>query len=440
MLNKIQKFIEQEHLLQHEQRYLVAISGGADSVALLQALLLLGYQVEAAHCNFHLRGKESDRDELFVEQLCQQFSVELHLAHFDTKAYAQAHHLSIEMAARDLRYNYFRQLQRDLNLAAVCVAHHRDDSVETLLINLLRGTGIHGLTGIRPLREDENMGCVVRPLLCVGRQEIEAWLHELGQTYVTDSTNLVDDVVRNQIRLNVIPLLQHINPAAVENLQGTAELMRETENVYNAYISNSINNIINNNSVAISDLKKTASPLCVLFEWLGNYGFQPAVIRQIACRLDAQTGHFWRSETHELYIDRGRLLLSPIQQEQSEMRIPETGLYVLPDTSRLRFSRQQGAIVLRDAHKASLDAAKVSFPLTIRQLRQGDRFVPFGMTGSRLVSDFLTDQKVPLPEKRRQLLVVNADGQIIWVVGRRPAAPFCVSGQTTETLLIEQQD
>ena len=440
MISKIQNFVEQQNLLCHEHRYLVAISGGADSVALLRVMLLLGYQVEAAHCNFHLRGKESDRDEQFVQQLCQQFSVKLHLAHFDTKAYAQGHHISIEMAARDLRYHYFRQLLHDLDLAAVCVAHHRDDSVETLLINLLRGTGIHGLTGICPKRDNEETGCVVRPLLCVGRQEIETWLHELGQSYVTDSTNLVDDVMRNQIRLNVIPILQQINPAAVENIQYTADLMRETESIYNAYTSSKINDITDNNSISISDLKRTASPLCFLFEWLSNYGFQPAVIQQIASRLDAQTGHFWQSATHELYIDRGRLLLTPIHQELSELRIPETGLYVCPDGSRLRFSQQQGVTILRTADKACLDAANVSFPLTIRQPRQGDRFVPYGMTGSRLVSDFLTDQKVPLPEKRRQLLVVNADGQIIWVVGRRPAAPFCVSEHTTETLLIEKQD
>ena len=213
MLNKVRDFIDREGLLTPEGLYIVALSGGADSVALLRILHHLGYRIEAAHCNFHLRGAESDRDETFVKSLCSSLNIPIHLIHFDTAEYASLHQVSIEMAARELRYGYFDQLCKDIGASAVCVAHHRDDAVETFLMNLLRGSGIHGLTGIRPRN-----GNVIRPLLCLSRDEIEQYLHSIGQDYVTDSTNLVDDVVRNKVRLNVLPLLKDINLRAAENI------------------------------------------------------------------------------------------------------------------------------------------------------------------------------------------------------------------------------
>ena len=198
MKGKVSDFIGKHQLLSHEGLHLVALSGGPDSVALLLVLRELGYKIEAAHCNFHLRGEESDRDEEFVKSLCNKLDIPFHIIHFDTREYATLHQVSVEMAARDLRYGYFRQLCQDIGAASVCVAHHRDDAVETLLMNLLRGSGIHGLTGIRPKN-----GAIVRPLLCVSREEIEQYLHSIGQDYVTDSTNLVNDVMRNKIRLEV---------------------------------------------------------------------------------------------------------------------------------------------------------------------------------------------------------------------------------------------
>ena len=440
MLNKVRHFILQQQLLDHHGLYLVALSGGADSVALLRSLLMLNYQVEAVHCNFHLRGKESDRDQQFVEQLCNELSVKLHLAHFDTRIYAEIHHVSIEMAARELRYHYFEQLRRDIDATAVCVAHHRDDNVETLLINLLRGTGIHGLTGIHPKRENQQQGIIIRPLLCVSRKEIEAWLSQIGQSYVTDSTNLIDDIVRNKVRLHLIPLLLQINPSAIDNLQTTILFMGEAERVYDASMQPMLSKIKADNTIAITELMQTPSPLCLLFEWLTDYGFSSAMIQQIAAHLDAQTGRFWQSATHELCIDRGRLLLSPIEPSFPEMRIPEPGVYVIQHHLKFRVSLQDQPTVVRRSDCACLDASKVKFPLTIRAAKKGDRFVPFGMKGSRLVSDFLTDQKVPLPEKRKQLVVTDADEHILWIVNRRPAAPCCVSADTQQTLLLKMEE
>ena len=208
MLNKVKQFIAEKHLLKADCLYLVALSGGADSVALLLVLKELGYSIEAVHCNFHLRGEESLRDEQYCKELCERENIPLHIAHFDTKEYADLHKVSIEMAARDLRYKYFFQLKDDLQAAAICVGHHKEDSVETILINLLRGTGLSGMMGISP---DANS--IIRPLLSVSRQEIEQYLEERNVNYVTDSTNMIDDVVRNKIRLNIIPLLQEINPS-----------------------------------------------------------------------------------------------------------------------------------------------------------------------------------------------------------------------------------
>lgn len=431
MLNKVRDFIEKHRLLSPDRRYIVAVSGGADSVALFRAMLVLGYPIEAAHCNFHLRGEESDRDEAFVRELCSRHNVTLHLAHFDTQTYAELHHVSIEMAARELRYRYFEQLRCDIEAEAVCVAHHCDDSVETFLMNILRGTGIHGVTGIKPVN-----GTIIRPLLCVSRNEIEQWLQEIQQPYVTDSSNLVDDVLRNKIRLDVLPLLKQVCPSAVGNLLSTMELLSEAERVYNACFGKEKDEIIKNNTLVISELKKTASPLSLLFEWLHNYGFSSSSIRQIAAHLDAQSGRKWSSSTHDLYVDRDQLTLLPHQKSIASMKIPETGIYVLEDGAKLQVSRSNDVRIQRSKDYACLDASVVQFPLCIRPVAQGDRFIPFGMKGSKLVSDYLTDEKIAVADRQRQLVVCDAQGHLLWLVGQRPAMPYCVTSSTKEMLIL----
>ena len=242
-LQKVQDDILRHHLLSLEKRYLVALSGGADSVALLLILKKLGYSVEAIHCNFQLRGNESDRDEKFCVELCQHLGVELHRIHFDTRAYAALHKVSIELAARELRYRYFEQLRHDIGADGICVAHHLDDQVETIMMNIVRGTGLQGLTGIHPKN-----GFVLRPLLGVERKDIERFLAsvndvvtgECGQRYVTDSTNLQEDATRNKFRLRILPLLRDINPAVTKNIAQMAELMSDVAEVYDAAMAESI--------------------------------------------------------------------------------------------------------------------------------------------------------------------------------------------------------
>ena len=438
MEKRVSDFILRHHLLAPDVLHLVALSGGADSVCLLLLLLRLGYRVEAMHCNFHLRGEESDRDEAFVESLCQDKGVPLHLAHFDTRAYADLHHVSIEMAARELRYSWFEQLRRDLGAATICVAHHSDDNVETILMNLLRGTGLRGLQGIQPRR-----GHIVRPLLCVSREEIEQWLHEQGQPFVTDSTNTVADVVRNKLRLDIIPRLKDVFPQANSNILSTAHLVSEALRVYDHAISEQLRLIAGDgSSISIDELLHEPSPESLLFEWLSPKGFSSHTILQLSQMLPTiSSGREWSSATHTLVCHSGRLLLSAIEEQRDPLLIPEPGTYIYDDKTKFRLTIHEGQHIERNnPNVCCADASTIAFPLELRHIRQGDRFRPLGMKGTRLVSDFLTDLHLSIIDKRRQLVLCDAHGNIIWLIGRRMDDRFKVTGKTTKTLAVSSVD
>ena len=430
MWSKVERYIEKHKLLKPSELYLVALSGGADSVALLLLLKNAHFNVHAAHCNFRLRGEESDRDEAFCVELCRRLGVELHRAHFDTREYAELHKVSIEMAARELRYKWFGQLREDIGAAGICVAHHRDDSVETVLLNLVRGTGLRGLTGIQPRN-----GYILRPLLCVSRAEIEAFLTEKGQKYVTDSTNLEADVQRNIIRLEVLPLLRKLNPAVAENIQRTAENLAEAQQVLNVAIAK----INGSNILNLSDIEIYDSSEYLAFEWLKKYGFNGNQVRQI---LDAETGKIVSSTAgYDVLKDRGRLIVEPALEPFKPMRIPEEGTYVMggsdaefggknTENKTLRVLKMP-VYVSKDPHIATLDATKVCFPLTVRRVEEGDWMQPYGMKGRKLLSDLMTDLKMTVFEKRRQLVVVDSQGVIVWAIGLRIADFVAVSDATT---------
>ena len=420
MWSKVERYIDKHNLLNPNELYIVALSGGADSVALLLLLKNAHFNVHAAHCNFHLRGDESDRDEAFCVKLCQRLGVELHRAHFDTREYAELHKVSIEMAARELRYKWFEQLRQDIGAAGICVAHHRDDSVETVLLNLVRGTGLRGLTGIQPRN-----GNILRPLLCVSRAEIETFLAKKGQKYVTDSTNWEADVQRNVVRLAVLPLLKRLNPAVVENIQRTAENLAEAQQVLNVAIAN----INSGNILNLSDLENYGSSEYLAFEWLKKYGFNGDQVRQI---LDAETGKIISSATgYDVLKDRGRLIVEPALQPFKPMRIPEEGTYVLDENKRFSV-RKKPVYVSKEPHIVTLDAAKIQFPLTIRRVEEGDWMQPYGMKGRKLLSDLMTDLKMTVFEKRRQLVVVDNQGVVVWAVGLRVADFVAVTEVTNE--------
>ena len=432
MLSRVQHFIERNHLLCIRKLYLVGLSGGADSVALMLILQGLGYQIEAAHCNFKLRGDESDRDENFVRELCKKHSIKLHVIHFDTTEYANLHKVSIEMAARDLRYGYFRQLCKDIGAEGICIAHHRDDAVETLLMNLLRGAGIHGLTGIRPKND-----IIVRPLLCLSRAEITEYLDSIGQTYVTDSSNLVDDVLRNKIRLRVLPLLEEIAPGATANIDKTANYLREAEKVYDAeMVQEQIALKADSGEMMISYLFKQPSPSAFLHEWLMPLGFNSSQTEQILCAVNGEPGREFTSTTHTLVIDRAKLIVEPISKPMKSIKIPEVGTYRYDESTTYKFEITDEINISKSAGVATVDADKVKFPLTVRPIENGDWFIPFGMTGRKLVSDYLTDRKFTILQKRRQLTLTDASGAIVWLVGCRTDNRFKVSSETTKILRI----
>lgn len=434
---KVQEFISQKQLLCPNGKYLVALSGGADSVALLLCLHELGYHVEACHCNFHLRGAESNRDEQFCIKICEQQNIPLHRIHFDTFTYAEMHKESIEMAARNLRYRYFEQLRKDVEADGICVAHHQDDSVETVIINLVRGTGLQGLKGISPKN-----GYILRPLLCVDRDTIMGFLKEKGQEFVTDSSNLIDDVVRNKIRLNILPLLKEINPAVCDNIAATARYVTGAVATLDAYFSKS--NPEPENKLSKAWVLSQASSEYALFHALSRYGFTGKIIDDILASIHS-TGKTWQSSTHRLLIDRDYIFVeAKIQNYFHTIRMPEVGKYVFCSwdgkehrISISHFPMPNEFIPYKEKFIVSLDADKTAFPFTLRETELGDTFRPFGMKGRKLVSDFLTDKKVNLFEKERQLILEDSYGHIIWIVGRRTSEDTKVDDTTKNVLRIE---
>ena len=410
MWSKVERYINKHKLLNPSELYIVALSGGADSVALLLLLKNAGFNVHAAHCNFRLRGAESDRDEVFCVELCHRLGVELHRVHFDTREYAELHKVSIEMSARELRYKWFEQLREDIGAAGICVAHHRDDSVETVILNMVRGTGVHGLVGIRPRN-----GYVLRPLLCVSRAEIEGFLTSCGQKYITDSTNLEDEATRNKVRHHIIPELQQLNGKALENIQRMTERMAAVEELLDAYKAQTI--VRKEDGIAIRKLDVLNDYL--LYELLADYGFNSAQASQICDSMRADSvGSVFSSADYDLLVDRECLLVEPHLEPMKPFVIPETGTYILDEKHKIRV--ESGAFeVSKDPLVATLDASKVHFPLTVRRAEEGDWMVPFGMSGRKLLSDMMTDLKKSIFGKRKQIVVTDNQGIIIWAVGLR---------------------
>lgn len=436
MWSKVDTYTKKHNLLNTNDLYLVALSGGADSVALLLWMQEAGYRIHAAHCNFHLRGEESDRDEAFCQALCERLDVPLHLAHFDTHEYAALHQVSIEMAARELRYRWFGQLCRDVEAAAVCVAHHRDDSVETVLMNLLRGTGLRGLTGIQPRSELEDHGgeggklMVLRPLLGVSRAEVEEFLAKRNQNYVTDSTNLEADVLRNRLRLQVLPLLAELNPAVKENIIRTTENLSAAQ----ALLDSVTERYKDSSELILNTLDEGVSREYIVFEWLKHYGFNGSQARQI---LDAETGRVFSSPAgFDVLKDRYRLLVEPTGELMKPVKVPEEGTYVLDEHTKISV-RRVPAYVSKSSETATIDAQKVKFPLVVRRVENGDWMIPFGMKGRKLLSDLMTDRKMNFFEKRRQLVVVDAQGVIVWVAGLRTDQRVAVSEATREVIEVK---
>ena len=426
---KVERFIQRHGLLTGKRLVLVGLSGGADSVALLGILVRLGYPCRALHCNFHLRGDESDRDEVFARQFADSLGVPFLKVDFDTRGYAAIHQESIEMAARSLRYRWFEEQRQAFDAEAIAVAHHRDDSVETLLMNLLRGSGIRGLGGIRPRN-----GQVVRPLLAVSRAEIEEWLQTQGWDYVTDSSNLSDAYTRNFIRLRVLPLLEQLNPAARETIARSAAHLSAAEQLYAYTVEEARKAVfVTADSLSIEALMRYPSPETLLYEWLRPLGFSRIVVGELFESLTGLSGKQFYSATHQVLKDRDRLYIAPLQEPSAwqPIEIPvATGELTQPLHLSFQLMERTSDFQLERASDAAyFDAEKLPGRLTLRLPQTGDWFVPFGMRGRKKLSDFFADQKMNRWEKLRQPLLCAGES-IVWVVGRRADDRFRVGEET----------
>lgn len=419
---KVQAYIKAENLFDTSGKILVALSGGADSVALLRVLLNLGYDCIAAHCNFHLRGEESDRDEFFVRTLCEQLGVPLFVTHFQTKEYARTHTVSIEMAARDLRYGWFQKLAKEEMCAFIAVGHHRNDSVETLLLNLIRGTGLYGLKGIVPRR-----GNICRPLLNVNREEILAYLASLKQGYVNDSTNEEQVFLRNKIRHTILPLLETCNPNIEQTLFQTMAHLSEVEKVYESKIQHLLQEItIASGTYSIKRILASPSPKALLFELLQPAGFNSSQQEDVYdSLLNAQSGKVFYSPAYVLLRDREYLILKSVEGEKKDYKLCSEIVNISPDT----FSPPQDKLI------ACLDMEKLKQPLSLRIWKSGDKFVPLGMNGYKKVRDFLRDNKLSLFDKAEQYVVLSGE-DIVWLVNQRIDDRFKVTKDTRTMLKV----
>ena len=443
MLEKVKEYIHKENLIKDNTKVIVGLSGGMDSMVLLDVLMLLGYRCMAAHCNFHLRGEESNRDETFVKKWCKSIDIPYTSINFDTNQYAADRKISIEMAARDLRYNWFETLRKHYQADYIAVAHHKDDSVETVLLNLIRGTGIKGLTGI-----SAKNGYVVRPLLCISRSEIENYISERDIPYVTDSTNNEDLYLRNSLRLNVIPLLETLNPSVKDTIYRTSKNVTEAEKVYSESIQKSIKEVFSNNKIDIDQLRQTASPRSVLFELLAPYNFTPSTIEDISESIDSISGKVFFSDSsadlekkkYRLIKDRNSFLLNVVNEtnNENETYFIEKGINEINIPINIKIKKlSSSADIAFNKHTIYIDADKIKYPLVLRKWRSGDWFIPFGMKGRKKLSDYFTDRKFSLKDKEDAWLLASGD-DIVWIVGERNDDRFKISENTKQIISIEQ--
>lgn len=433
----VSRTISEYHLLQAGERCFVALSGGADSVALLSVLHRLGYDTVAAHCNFHLRGAESDRDEDFCRTLCREIGVEIRVCHFDTTEEARAHGESIEMAARRLRYAWFRELCQEEKVGKIAVGHHSDDNTETVLLNLVRGTGISGLTGM-----DYERDGIIRPLLDTTHDEITAYLEENHLSHIEDSSNTDTRYKRNLIRHEVIPLLRRLNPSLTQTMRNNMSRFAAAEEAYLRSGEEMLERHTEKRTWGdVIDIRKLT--LRAAFDAIGRrYGFPQSVVDEIARHESATPRARYESTTHLAAFYRGRLEVCPQPDAYSPRPLEYEYGVTAPDgrTVTARMLRREELTEIPGTPDAvALDYDRIVGMPFLRRVLEGDRFEPFGMKGSKLVSDFLTDRHVSQIERLRTAAVADENG-ILWVVGHRPSRRAAITPDTTTVLLLKLED
>jgi len=444
MLEQFKHYVTGYRLFGPGEPILLAISGGIDSMVMAELFHRAGYNFAIAHCNFALRGAESNQDEQFVASIAESYGVRLFVNHFKTREYAGFNKVSVQMAARTLRYEWFDELLQTEGYKVVATAHHLDAQNETVFINVLRGTGISGLHGILPYRSK-----IVHPLMFAFRREIEEFAGDEAIAYREDSSNRSSKYVRNKIRHDLVPLLGEINPEFRKTITGTIDRMRETEILLDNHIEQIREQVevLNDGLVTfkIPELKKLQPTDVYLYELLKPYNFNRSVTNEIASALDELSGKQFFSPTHRVVKDRDLLLITepgPAETLHIGDILINKGVTELKKPVQLRFSSLQNQACLqisKSGSTATLDASKLEWPLRLRKWQEGDAFVPYGMTNSKKLSDFFIDNKFSIVEKENIWLLISGK-EIVWLVGHRIGNQFRITPETTTILQIELMD
>lgn len=439
MYHEFHKYIQDEQLFVSGHKLLLGVSGGVDSVVLAHLIDKLGNEFAIAHCNFNLRGEASIEDEKFVENLALSYGVKFYQSSFQTSEIARERGISIEMAARDLRYDWFERIRETKGYNCIVVGHHLDDVLETFLLNLSRGTGIRGLSGIKP-----SAGRVVRPLLFAPRHQIVQYANENGLSFRYDVSN--DDVVfkRNKVRHEVLPLLEELNPAFRKNLSRTIAALNETETIFLQKIDEVKSKLLQEEgswmTIDIPSLKELHPQVTYLFELLRPYHFNIDTVRDILYAIDGQPGNQFFSRSHRIVIDRDKLIITELDKESAPVFYIEKGTKFIDQPYRMRFSIQRYSDDFKiptSPDIAVLDYDRIRFPLLIRKWKQGEYFKPLGMYGFKKLSDYFIDQKLSIPEKEA-MWILYSENKVVWIMGQRLDDRYKITPATKLVLRIEK--
>ena len=440
MIEQFNSYITAKDLCHLGDRILLAVSGGIDSVVMTHLFLEAGYDCAVAHCNFQLRGEESDMDEAFVRSLARTLDIPLYVKRFDVEAMMNEHSISVQMAARELRYKWFEELLKKHAMDRVATAHNKNDAVETFFLNLSRGSGIRGLKGIAPRR-----GKIIRPILFASRSQIESFQQTRGIEFREDSSNLETKYQRNKIRHDILPVMEQINPGFLEIMSGNMERLEEVYEIYNNHIEQVRMEIFDEKqgkTVIDTGKLKALTPLTTwLYELFSPFGFTRSQCEGIRNIMDSGPGRQSISTTHRLFKDRDKMILVPAESESFER-------YYLDDPEKQSFlpfpmdmevlQRPDLEVIPDDPLVACLDLDTIQFPLTIRRWMHGDYFYPLGMEQMKKLSDFFVDRKISVPEKER-IWIMASGKKIVWVMGYRIDNRFRITPGTTRVLRLRFQ-
>ncbi len=444
-MNLAEKFtnhIQQQQLFTQNDLLIIGVSGGIDSVALCHLLKNSGYQFIIYHANFQLRGPESNRDEDFVQALATDLKVELIVERFDTKEYALNNKISIQEAARQLRYEGFEKTRNEKNAAFILTAHNANDNAETLIINLLRSTGIAGATAI-PLKENK----IRRPLLAFTRKDIETYMQVYGYTWVEDSSNEKDVYVRNKIRHKIIPELEAINPNAVEAFNTSIYHFKETEIIYNYWIETTKQKLIekkkNEWHIPVLKLKKTQPLKTIVYEIIKDFNFTAAQTDEVITLFESESGKYISNNKYRILKNRSWLIISAVTEVDNSLYLIEdygtvttsNGRLTINSTANMRLDIN-GIKANKNPNQAFINFDDIQFPLLLRKCKTGDYFYPLGMKKKKKLSRFFIDQKLSKPDKEN-VWVLEANKKIVWVIGQRIDDRFKLTDNTESIVLLE---